>query len=87
MEKERYTTWADLEIGLGSYTLEVENIDQMRAVYYDLGDELREFLKKEEKSFSATEKVLNAITKGLVEPHSFLPLEYSIAPSSHSTMM
>lgn len=74
LEKERYTTWADLEIGLGSYTLEVENIDQMRAVYYDLGDELREFLKKEEKSFSATEKVLNAITKGLVEPHSFLPL-------------
>ena len=46
----------------------------MRAVYSDLGDELREFLKKEEKSFSATEKVLNAITKGLVEPHSFLPL-------------
>lgn len=74
LEKERYTTWADLEIGLGSYTLEVENIDQMRAVYYDLGDELRKFLKKEESSFSATEEILNAITKGLGDPHSFLPL-------------
>lgn len=73
LEKERYTTWADLEIGLGSYTLEVENIDQMRTIYYDLGDNLREFLKKEEKSFSATDKVLDAIKMGLVEPHSFLP--------------
>lgn len=73
LEKARYTTWADLEIGLGSYTLEVENINQMRTVYYDLGDHLRSFLLQEEASYSSTDDVLNAITKGLIRPHSFLP--------------
>lgn len=73
LKKARYTTWADLEIGLGSYTAEVENIDQMRTVYYDIGDNLRAFLNKEEASFSSSDEVLGAITKGFVSPHSFLP--------------
>lgn len=74
LEKARYSTWADLEIGLGSYTLEVENIDQMRTVYYDLGDNLRAFLINEQESFTSTDKVLKAITSGFAAPHSFLPL-------------
>lgn len=51
----RCTTWADMEKGLGAYTAEVESIDQMRVIYYDLGDKFRDYLRKEDASFSATD--------------------------------
>lgn len=72
LERNRYTTWADLEMGLGSYTTEVDSLDQMKKVYCDIGDSLRDYLKKEEESFSVTDEITNAVVSGLLAPHSYL---------------
>lgn len=73
LKEARYSTWADMEKGLGTYTSKVETVDQMRTLYYDLGDRLRDYLKKEYASFSLTDKMRNAINRGLIEPQSTLP--------------
>ena len=73
LEEKRYTTWADLEIGLGRYTAAVDSVEQMRTVYYDLSDRLQEFLKKKMETFVITEKMTSAIVKGFSYPQSYLP--------------
>lgn len=73
LKEARYSTWADMEKGLGTYTSKVETIDQMRTLYYDLGDRLRDYLKKEYASFTLTDKMRDAINRGLIDPQSTLP--------------
>ena len=46
--KSDYKTWADLEMGLGEYTINLNEDDHDEA-YFDLSDSLREHLKNEER--------------------------------------
>ena len=73
LKTARYTMWADLEMGLGAYTAQVESIDQMKLIYNDLGDKLRDYLRKEEDSFSISDPIINTIRSGLIEPQATLP--------------
>lgn len=69
--KSDYETWADLEMGLGAYTIYL-NEDNHDEAYFDLSDSLREYLKKEEKRFwpDATRK--DEIIGDLVRPYKTL---------------
>lgn len=73
LEKERFTKWADLEVGLGNYTSSVESIEEIRIVYYDLSDKLQEYLKECSAKFAVTDEMAAAIVMGLSTTHTFLP--------------
>ena len=73
LKGERYKTWADLELGLGAYTAQVAGFEQLRTVYCDLSDRLREYLGKEVGNLSVTDNVKQAIVSGLISPESCLP--------------
>lgn len=73
LERERYTKWADLEVGLGNYTSSVESIQELDAVYYDISDRLREYLKTCMDAFTVNDKMTATINTGLTAAHTFLP--------------
>lgn len=69
--KSDYKTWADLEMGLGEYTINLNEDDHDEA-YFDLSDSLREHLKNEERRFwpNATRK--DEVIGDLVTPYKTL---------------
>lgn len=71
--------WSDLEIGLGKYAKEFQSEAEFEAVYYDLRDSLKDYLKTQENIAS----LIGAIDKGsflddLTKPEQYLqPVEQS----------
>ena len=73
LKTERYSTWADLEKGLGSYTAKVDSSEEMKQVFYDISDSLKAYLKGENDAFSVTSDALNNSVMGaLFEPQNAL---------------
>lgn len=66
-----HETWADMELGLGQYTANV-NPEDIDKVYYDLSDSLREYLKNEQRRYNPSEKVKELIKKDLLTPYTTL---------------
>ena len=57
--------WSDMEFAFGQFTSEVESVESMERLYYELNDHLRMYLKGEDEAFvpSDTHKVnLNKIS-------------------------
>lgn len=55
LTKHRYTTWADLELGMGSYTNNVGSWKEMEEICHDFSIKLRSFLSQKQKGFSIIE--------------------------------
>lgn len=73
LKTERYTTWADLEKGLGLYTAKVDSAEEMKQVFYDISDSLKAYLKGENDAFSVSSDALNSSVMGaLFEPQNAL---------------
>lgn len=66
-----HETWADMELGLGQYTANV-NPEDIDKVYYDLSDSLREYLKNEQRRYNPSERVKELIKKDLLTPYTTL---------------
>ena len=64
--------WADLEEGIGKYVANVKTIEELREIYFNLNDKLKEYLQKQELS----NKYINAdcaarLRKDLMNPHEY----------------
>ncbi len=73
LEKERYTRWADLELGLGLYTQELASEKEVEIILHDLSDYLIEYLKDVSAAFTPDINIVNRVFGGLARPYSALP--------------
>ena len=73
LSQERYKTWADLEWGLGQYTIRVKSVEELEVIYNDLSDHLRDYLLGVLKPFSPPGSMTETISRGLSNPHYYLP--------------
>ncbi|WP_299007375.1 AbiH family protein [uncultured Tenacibaculum sp.] len=68
-----YKNWSDLELALGQYTEEFETIDDFDEVFEDIGEQLAEYLKKEESKFDFSTINKEKFFENLVKPEVYLP--------------
>lgn len=68
----RYTTWADMELGLGAYTKNLNTIEELEEICHDISLELRQYLTGIQSSFEATPVIRARFIQQLCSPHSFL---------------
>lgn len=73
LKKERYSTWADLELGLGAYTKNVDSIEDLELLIHNITDHLREYLSEVMDSFSFSANLVSRVFNGLSNPHKALP--------------
>lgn len=73
-----YDIWADLESALGKYTHNYSSIDDFIKIYYDIYDNLFEFIKEEDNKFTV-DSINEKILKDLIIPEAYLPLLDKIA--------
>ncbi len=69
-----YKNWSDLELALGQYTEEFNTVDEFDEVFEDIGEQLAEYLKKEETKFDFTEVSKEKFFENLVKPEVYLPV-------------
>ncbi|WP_418510036.1 bacteriophage abortive infection AbiH family protein [Corallibacter sp.] len=69
-----YKNWSDLELAFGQYTEEFKTVDDFDEVFEDIGEQLAEYLKKEEGKFDSAEVDKERFFENLVKPEIFLPL-------------
>lgn len=69
-----YKNWSDLELALGQYTEEFKTVDDFDEVFEDIGEQLAEYLKKEESKFDSAEIDKDKFYENLVKPEVFLPV-------------
>ena len=69
-----YKNWSDLELALGQYTEEFNSTDDFDEVFEDIGEQLAEYLKKEENKFDFNKINKEKLFENLVKPEVFLPL-------------
>lgn len=67
-----YKNWADLELALGQYTGEIKTINEFDEVFEDIGEQLAEYLKKEESKFDLSSINREKFFANLVKPETFL---------------
>ena len=61
--------WSDLEKGLGLYTSEVKSISELNEVYFDINDELKNYLKEQLSTIPLADvKLAEKIKKDLASP-------------------
>lgn len=64
--------WADLEEGIGKYVANVETIEELREIYFDLNDKLKEYLQKQELNNKyINEDCAARLRKDLLNPHQY----------------
>lgn len=66
-----YKTWADMEIALGKYTTSI-NIEDFEDIYYDICDNLRLYLLKEQASLKFTQENVDKLKSDFLAPQNFL---------------
>jgi hypothetical protein len=71
---DNYKNWSDLELALGQYTEEFKTVDDFDEVFEDIGEQLAEYLKKEEAKFDSAEVNKEKFFENLVKPEIFLPV-------------
>jgi hypothetical protein len=69
-----YSNWSDLELALGQYTEEFQTVDEFDEVFEDIGEQLAEYLRKEEAKFDSAEVNKEKFFENLVKPEVFLPV-------------
>ena len=69
-----YKNWSDLELALGQYTEEFKTVDDFDEVFEDIGEQLAEYLIKEESKFELAEINKAKFFENLVKPEVFLPV-------------
>lgn len=67
-----YKNWSDLELALGQYTEEIKTINEFDEVFEDIGEQLAEYLKREEAKFEVTKVSKEKFYANLVKPEAFL---------------
>lgn len=82
----RYTTWADMELGLGHYTREVGSWREMETVCHDLSYNMRVFLLPLQKGFVPSPEERKRMTDFLLAPQSGLYIGGVRAVSSFMTV-
>lgn len=65
--------WANLELALGKYTLNLKSREEFDIVYEDLGEKLSQYLEEEENKFDITTLDQKKLFSHLVSPEKFLP--------------
>ena len=73
LEKERYNTWADLELGLGDYTKYLKTEDDVEIILHDLSDYLKAYLHDVSNSFSPLSSFADQFFRDLAQPYRSLP--------------
>ena len=73
LERERYNTWADLELGLGEYTKNLTTEDDVEIILHDLSDYLKAYLLEVSKSFSPLSSFAEQFFRDLAKPYRALP--------------
>lgn len=68
LEKERYTTWADLELGMGEYTKNVSDCHDLEIICHDLSRSLRLYLSKVQSGFAVTPVDIDKFKGNLLNP-------------------
>ena len=68
LEKERYTTWADLELGMGEYTKNVSDCHDLEIICHDLSMSLKLYLYKVQSEFSVTAVDIDKFKGNLLNP-------------------
>jgi hypothetical protein len=64
--------WSDLELQLGSYTSRLKNQDDFDVVYFDIVNNLRDYLNIEQDGFDYSECDRSVLLNDLVEPERVL---------------
>lgn len=63
--------WSDLEIGMGNYTEELSNFEELELVYDDLNEEMQEFIIKKESEFNNININSNLLKNNLCHLYEF----------------
>ena len=69
---EGITTWADLELALGDYTKNINTQEEFEEIYYDIADNLGDYLEKKEKEFDFEKASIDVFFECLCFPELFL---------------
>lgn len=69
--------WSDLEMALGIYTQYMETPEEVQDVYFDLTDNLREYLRQEQRNYQPTDKEIAENQTTLTHPEMYLEEEDS----------
>lgn len=64
--------WADLELALGKYTLNISSLEEFDVVFEDIGEKLSEYLQQQEDLFDFSKVDLKKIYKYLAFPERTL---------------
>lgn len=92
IEKYKKTNlWADLEKGLGLYTKELSSLKELREVFFDINQNLKNYLESQSTQgiLSAFPKYSDKLKRDLAVPHRYInqrfrqPIDQFIPLSSH----
>lgn len=72
LEKHMYDTWADMEIGLGKYTAEIESEKELDADYHSLTSNIKEYLIGVSNDFQPSSQTASKFCSQFIRPWSFL---------------
>ena len=64
--------WSDMEIALCAFTNNVKDVSEFEDMYYELSGHLEIYLRKQEESFSPTEKHKERFLQHFLHPEQFI---------------
>lgn len=67
-----FQNWSDLELTLGKYTEKIENEKEFHEIFEDIGDNLAEYLHKQESQYDFDGFEISKIINDLAEPENYL---------------
>lgn len=68
-----YKNWSDLELALGSYTKELKTLEDFDDVFEDIGEQLAQYLKRQEAQFDINLINQEKFFEKLLKPEDYLP--------------
>lgn len=70
--KDECAKWSDLEFALGEYTKEFKSVSEFQTIYYDLYDNLADYIEQESGKLVTFENV-SQLYNDLISPENHLP--------------
>ena len=70
--KDECAKWSDLEFALGEYTKEFKSVSEFQTIYYDLYDNLADYIEQESDKLVTFENV-SQLYNDLISPENHLP--------------
>lgn len=71
-----YETWADLELGLGKYTEELDSANELEEILTDIINELSKHLQSQEKAFDITKFDRDKFIQDIQNPFNYFEKGY-----------